>query len=127
MNHREMIRSVISTYPAAETHGFRRNVMLAVRDYAELIDGDDFDQEEDGIYLESSLDLIPDAHIIDAPEKYIICFECEDSHPVKMGKAKKYADLWLCLDAFGWDIGLVRVSPFGTSAIDGAELARRFL
>lgn len=57
--------------------------------------------------------FVPDAFLLDAENRTIVCYEVEDSHPLNLYSIKKYADAWWTLNYIYWDIHLITYDIYG--------------
>lgn len=57
--------------------------------------------------------FVPDAYLIDAANKTVVCYEVEDQHPLNPNSIGKYAAAWWCLEYIYWDLHLIAYDIYG--------------
>lgn len=61
--------------------------------------------------------VVPDAYLIDAANKTVVCFEIEDQHHLNPIKVEHYGGAWWCLEYIYWDFHLVSYDIYGNPRI----------
>lgn len=61
--------------------------------------------------------IVPDAYLIDAQKKTIVCFEVEDQHHLKPAKLEHYGGAWWCLEYIYWDLHLIAYDIYGNPRV----------
>ena len=61
--------------------------------------------------------VVPDAYLIDAPKKTVVCFEVEDQHHLNPIKVEHYGGAWWCLEYIFWDLHLISYDIYGNPRI----------
>jgi len=59
--------------------------------------------------------MIPDASLIDAENKTVVCYEIEDTHPLNPRSINEYAAAWWNLEYVFWDLHLIAYDIYGHS------------
>jgi hypothetical protein len=57
--------------------------------------------------------VIPDAYLIDRLNMTIVCYEIEDTNPLKADVLIRYGNLWALLEYFAWDLHLIAYDIYG--------------
>jgi len=55
----------------------------------------------------------PDAYLIDAPKRTVVCYEIEDSHPLNPSSIEEYSAAWWNLEFIFWDLHLISYDIYG--------------
>jgi hypothetical protein len=55
----------------------------------------------------------PDAYIIDAPKRTVVCYEIEDTHPLNPLAIEAYSAAWWNLEFIFWDLHLISYDIYG--------------
>jgi hypothetical protein len=74
--------------------------------------------------------VVPDAYLIDAAQKTVVCFEIEDHHHLNPLKVEHYGGAWWCLEYIFWDLHLISYDIYGNPRIielPESELAAKHL
>ncbi len=74
--------------------------------------------------------MAPDAFLIDAENKTIVCYEVEDTHPLNPNSIGAYANAWYTLEYVYWDLHLIAYDIYGHPKVivfPHAELVARRL
>ena len=61
--------------------------------------------------------VVPDAYLIDATSKTVVCFEIEDQHHLNPLKVERYGGAWWCLEYIFWDLHLISYDIYGNPRI----------
>lgn len=61
--------------------------------------------------------IVPDAYLIDAQKKTVVCFEVEDQHHLKLVKVEHYGGAWWCLEYIYWDLHLIAYDIYGNPRV----------
>jgi hypothetical protein len=57
--------------------------------------------------------FVPDAFLLDAPNKTVVCYEVEDRHPLNPWSIGEYCAAWWCLEYIYWDLHLIAYDVYG--------------
>lgn len=61
--------------------------------------------------------IVPDAHLIDAERRTIVCYEVEDAHPLNRDSLSAYARAWWTLDYVYWNLHLIAYDICGNARL----------
>jgi hypothetical protein len=61
--------------------------------------------------------MIPDAYLVDAANKTVVCYEIEDSHPLNPRSINEYGAAWWNLEYIFWDLHLIAYDIYGHARI----------
>jgi hypothetical protein len=59
--------------------------------------------------------FLPDAFLIDEDRKTVVCYEIEDTNPLKPAAIRKYANAWWLLETIYWDLHLIAYDIYGNA------------
>jgi hypothetical protein len=57
--------------------------------------------------------VIPDAYIVDRQNGTVVCYEIEDTNPLKTDVLIRYSNLWSILEYLAWDLHLIAYDVYG--------------
>ena len=61
--------------------------------------------------------FVPDAYLVDAAKKTVVCYEVEDTHPLNPWSIGQYGAAWFCLEYIYWDLHLIAYDIYGNFRI----------
>lgn len=67
--------------------------------------------------------FIPDAFLIDSPKRTVVCYEVEDTNPLKQKPLRQYSVGWWALSEIWWDLHLIAYDVYGNHRIISAPEA----
>lgn len=135
---KRVVQALQAARPAVRTTGFKREVLKAIFDDA----CDDVSKEWRDKYIrrlkrwtgpgylsyfyerfeilaswKQRYPLVPDAYLVDAANKTVVCFEVEDQHHLSSVKVEHYGGAWWCLEYIFWDLHLISYDIYGNPRI----------
>ena len=111
--HEAMIAALKLERPEVQTTGFFRS-LATVGDY--MRDLLEHDRE-----WRASINIVPDAFVIDRKGRHVVVFEIVDTHDVKPEKIAAVEEIGWALDQDCYTIGIIRIDKHGRTLIAPVE------